>query len=727
MYGCCSAIRSLKPASIRWKAATCTVTPVDPLEGRYVVTPDALGTVTYTLVPENEEGAPLPTYDLTVTVNPTPKPNSPPVANDDRAKVEFGKSVTIKTLTLLANDTDPDGDTLRVTAVSGAVGGTVSLSGGAVAFTHDGKTREGVAFTYTVSDNRGGTDTAKVAMTVPNSPPVANDDRAKVEFGKSVTIKTLTLLANDTDPDGDTLRVTAVSGAVGGTVSLSGGAVAFTHDGKTREGVAFTYTVSDNRGGTDTAKVAMTVTDPAAQARIKRVNKAILPEVSRAMVSGTLDAITRRIEEAGSGSARRYGIEDHPGLRQPLMLMADEEGMEEEAMFRAKALAMEGSSFAVGNGSAGMLGTMTFWGGGDWRSLSGGDGKSPVRGDGDVIGAHIGVDARPNESLLTGLALSWSRGSMDWTDQGEVSTEGTHETRMTSLHPYVSLRISDGTGIWASAGYGWGEVEINDGEVGEQSSDSTLATGAVGGYSRLFADDGIIGGGTTALTLRGEVWFSRLEVESGGDIEGMKVDTRRLRLGIEGSHEHRLSVGGVIRPSVEVGVRHDGGDGETGTGVEVGGGLAWSDATAGLTVEVHTRALVAHEGEVEEWGVRGSIRIDPGSDKRGLSLGLNPSYRMSDSRLARLWAEGVTEESIGGNGAARVEAELGYGMSAMGERGVVTPYSTLAVSDDGARDYRVGGRLEIGESLAVGIEGERRESGTDGAGYGVLLRGTANW
>ena len=44
---------------------------VDPLEGRYVVTPDALGTVTYTLVPENEEGAPLPTYEVTVTVNPT--------------------------------------------------------------------------------------------------------------------------------------------------------------------------------------------------------------------------------------------------------------------------------------------------------------------------------------------------------------------------------------------------------------------------------------------------------------------------------------------------------------------------------------------------------------------------------------------------------------------------------------------------------------------------------
>ena len=46
---------------------------VDPLEGRYVVTPDALGTVTYTLVPENEEGAPLPTYEVTVTVNPTEK------------------------------------------------------------------------------------------------------------------------------------------------------------------------------------------------------------------------------------------------------------------------------------------------------------------------------------------------------------------------------------------------------------------------------------------------------------------------------------------------------------------------------------------------------------------------------------------------------------------------------------------------------------------------------
>ena len=384
---------------------------VDPLEGRYVVTPDALGTVTYTLVPENEEGAPLPTYDLTVTVtkvtvplsissftinggasesiqageavtlrwtltgdaaqnaiirlnydgksevvadgnelhdttmeytirpqqrgqvvlavtNPDapgdeatasvavsikaapepPEPNAPPVAKDDQGPtVDYGQSVTIETETLLENDTDLDGDTLTVTAVSGAQQGTVSLSGVTITFTHDGTSdaSQGYAFTYTVSDGNGGTDTATVSGTVakapePNAPPVAKDDQGPtVDYGQSVTIETETLLENDTDLDGDTLTVTAVSGAQQGTVSLSGVTITFTHDGTSdaSQGYAFTYTVSDGNGGTDTATVSGRVTPVLSRPHVAQVDVTSSPGGDATYTEGEVIEVTVTFSE----------------------------------------------------------------------------------------------------------------------------------------------------------------------------------------------------------------------------------------------------------------------------------------------------------------------------------------------------------------------------------------------------------------------------------------------
>ena len=72
-------------------------------------------------------------------------------------------------------------------------------------------------------------------------------------------------------------------------------------------------------------------------------------------------------------------------------------------------------------------------------------------------------------------------------------------------------------------------------------------------------------------------------------------------------------------------MRHDGGDAETGTGVEVGGRIRYTDAGSGLTVEANARKLIAHEDSgYEEWGAGGSVRLDPGASGRGLSLSLAP-------------------------------------------------------------------------------------------------------
>ena len=73
---------------------------------------------------------------------------------------------------------------------------------------------------------------------------------------------TAALLGNDTDPDGDTLVVSDVGSATGGTADVTGGVVTFTPDADVcGDGPAqFDYAVSDGHGGTDEGHVTVDIT-----------------------------------------------------------------------------------------------------------------------------------------------------------------------------------------------------------------------------------------------------------------------------------------------------------------------------------------------------------------------------------------------------------------------------------------------------------------------------------
>ncbi|TGD95707.1 DUF4082 domain-containing protein [Methylobacterium nonmethylotrophicum] len=101
--------------------------------------------------------------------------------------------------------------------------------------------------------------------TVTNQPPAAvNDTGPAVTQNTPVTFSTATLLANDTDPNGDTLTVTSVTSGTGGTATLStqNATVTFTPTTGFTGAANFSYAISDGRGGTASATVALTVSAP---------------------------------------------------------------------------------------------------------------------------------------------------------------------------------------------------------------------------------------------------------------------------------------------------------------------------------------------------------------------------------------------------------------------------------------------------------------------------------
>ena len=181
------------------------------------------------------------------------------------------------------------------------------------------------------------------------------------------------------------------------------------------------------------------------------------------------------------------------------------------------------------------------------------------------------------------------------------------------------------------AGYGEGELVLTPAGQGPLRADMDLAMGAVG--VRGVAVEAPAEGGvelsvtSDAMAVRTSSAAVRGEAGTGaGNLAAASADVTRVRLGLEGTWRGLGSEGGAtFVPTLEVGVRHDGGDAETGFGLDVGGGLLWSDPRRGIAAELRARGLVTHESSgFRERGVAGSLSFDPRPDSdRGLSLTLS--------------------------------------------------------------------------------------------------------
>ena len=617
---------------------------------------------------------------------------------------------------------------------------------------------QAAAWTLTATDADG--DTAALTFTIEVAPdlmPSFGDAQVPAQrYVQGLEIDPLVLPAA-TGGDGplaytlapalpDGLEYTAPADATsGGTLTGTPTVVA--------QAAAWTLTATDADGDTATLTFTIEVVDRL-RVRLKGINEAILPDLSRAMTASTMDAVAGRIGQAFSGDgAGAHGAMASADVLTGLtgLLQANEQALEDgtwswkqalDGRRFALALSGAGGRDSAGGGTAPGLGAatdagarVTVWGAGDYRSLAGGEG-SEVDWDGHLFGAHLGMDARFGAGGLGGLALSVSKGSFDYTDTSAFAlgkVEGEYESRMTSAHPYVGWAWPAGRHAWASLGYGRGDVTLIDGEAGRQTSDSTLRSATAGGSVRLLTGEGPGFLGPVTVDLKGEAQTTRLEVEDNGDhIAGLKVRTHRLRGAVQGARAFALSGGGLFTPSVELGMRFDRGDGETGAGVELGGGLDYAHPALGLSADVAGRVLLAHEGETEDWSVGGSIRLEPASG-RGLSLRLAPSYGETGSGLSRLWEGGVAGSGAGATGAgstgasptARLDTEMGFGLAAFA--GVLTPYGGLELSEGGTRGYRVGARFLLGPAFELGLEGERRESRPERAEHGLMLRGRVRW
>ena len=415
----------------------------------------------------------------------------------------------------------------------------------------------------------------------------------------------------------------------------------------------------------------------------------------------------------------------------------------EEAQRRFRAVTsrdlLTGSAFALTAETAGKD-LVSLWGRGEVTRFDGREGKLTL--DGEVVTGMLGADWSRGR-WTAGLIVSHSSGEGGYsngsgTDTGSGSgTGGKVEATLTGLFPWARHALSERLEAWGAAGYGAGEFTVTlkhpgtdeDGVAFRADLDLRMAAAGLRGT--------ILDGGGDGLTLTGKTDAMAVQTASGRgrsadghNLEPARATVTRLRLGLEASRPVGLGGGATLTPSLEVGVRHDGGDAETGFGLELGGGLALSDPQRGLQAELRGRGLLAHQSKgFRDLGFSGSLAWEakPSSD-RGAKLRLTQTIGGSfsggaDAFLSRgtLEALAANDNGEGGNDelkSRRLELKFGYGLPAFGDRFTWTPEVGIGLSDTG-RDYSLGWRLVRGGSdsdgvpLELSFEARRRESAND--------------
>ena len=356
-----------------------------------------------------------------------------------------------------------------------------------------------------------------------------------------------------------------------------------------------------------------------------------------------------------------------------------------------------------------------------------------MRMDGEVTTGFLGADIE-NDRWLAGAAFSYTEadgsyrsGSRTTSDRDRRESDAT----LTGVYPYARLRLTERASLWGLAGVGQGRFTLTEDGRAPVARDIDMTMGAFGARGSVLSPSEAAG---FELAIRSDAFWVRMSSdavrsETGENPADSRADASRLRLSLEGARAFALGARRTLTPAIEVGVRHDGGDAETGTGIEAGAGIRY--AGDGVAIEGTVRTLVAHEESgFEEWGASGSVRIDPGATGRGLSLTLAPTFGTASSGAERLWSRGEMRALAGDadvQAGRRLEARVGYGMSLPQARGTVTPYTGVSLGDDGARAWRLGARMPVAPDLILGLEGIRRERAGDAAEQAVTLHGNLRW
>ena len=343
-----------------------------------------------------------------------------------------------------------------------------------------------------------------------------------------------------------------------------------------------------------------------------------------------------------------------------------------------------GTSFAMmrdtGTGSSHGV-----WGRASRSGFSGRDGDTSV--DGQVTGVMLGTDWK-RKGTVFGMVLSRSGGTGTYSG----ASSGEIDVTLTGLVPWAGREMGETLSVWGAAGIGRGDMTVTPEGTDPIGTGIGWSMAAAGADGALAPGERLLG---TGLRWHADALRTRTSSDAATGLAATSGATTRLRLGVTADWRRTLDSGATLGPRLEAGLRHDGGDAETGFGLEIGGGMGFSDPGLGLSMTFDGRTLALHEdGAFGSWGVSLGLSWDPAPEtRRGWSLAARQSLGGAsaggvDALLGPEAFPGLAGSA--GEGTWSLEAAYGTGRG----NGMVGSSYGQASGSDGVDSLRLGYRIE---------------------------------
>ncbi|MBF2753876.1 MAG: autotransporter outer membrane beta-barrel domain-containing protein, partial [Gammaproteobacteria bacterium AqS3] len=312
------------------------------------------------------------------------------------------------------------------------------------------------------------------------------------------------------------------------------------------------------------------------------------------------------------------------------------------------------------------------WGRLDSRDFSGST-VDDAEFDGSQSGFWFGFDTGTAGGAAFGLAFGSTSADSSYTLGGRFS--GNLDTTMTTVLPYLELTGEGGASARAILGLGSGEVTLMQTSRREVKADVSMELMTISG-SWPVAELG-----SFMLSWEGDLGMSSLKPDTGREanpLDGLDVDTTRFRGGMELEHGG-FGSGWSTVPRFGLSVRHDGGDGATGTGVELTAGLQMRSSEQRLSLDISFRTLGMHSSEdLTDTSLSVEFRLNSQPGGEGASFTLGPYWGAArDDLLDREEAFRLDRHDLQSRRQRQhergVAANFAYGLRALG--GMLAPYS----------------------------------------------------
>ena len=557
----------------------------------------------------------------------------------------------------------------------------------------------------------------------------------------SLTVGTAITPITPTTADSDIASYTATGLPAGLTINTSTGLISGAPTTANTAPATVVVTVTDNIGNSATVRLTFPAVEPEAAQQAAReaqvvLDEVVVPNLVQQLTAETTEVITSRLTTITAGPPPV--APSSPPVTTTTVSLADLLADTVVALYGQRQRLKDGSlqwqqavagrSFvlplplhlAQGDGAGdgrptSPFSTLAIWGGGDYSSYNNIIEDTDV--DGDGFSGTVGMDLQPIPQLVTGLALTTSRWGLDYATNG-ATAKGTYDVGITVLNPYLSWSATNQLSLWATVGYGHGEVEHNPEGDGTTSRTDTLTSWA-GGLRFAVVSGGNPHTGEGApfgLALKGD----------GAASTFLDAQVQLARLAAEVSRSFAME-NGLLRAALELGwsVRsissNDSLDAQqqaiaeqnhSGGGAELAGNLNWRNLDGSLSATIDTRVLLGG-GHHREWGIGGYLRLTPSQQEGGgLSLTLQPSFGVTGTKLDELWSLSGNSDPAMGNEqpGARLDARLAYGFPF--GNAILTPYTEL-MWEEAANAYGAGLRYGLNPFLELDLKGARR-SNADG-------------